>query len=85
MAASMQIKPMRSGEEDNTDAAQQRGSQTVKPVPDAALDAMRDTLKENGAPTNGGTTYMQARTANEVLQSANQPRAAARTQGRVNR
>jgi len=53
----------------NTDVAQQRGSQTVKPVPDAALDAVRDMLKENGAPTNGGTTYMQARTANEVLKA----------------
>jgi hypothetical protein len=53
----------------NTDAAQQRGPAQVKPVPDAALDAVRDTLKENGAPSSGGTTYMQARTANEVLKA----------------
>jgi hypothetical protein len=53
----------------NTDAAQQRGPAHTRPVPDAALDAVRDTLKENGAPTTGGTTYMQARTANEVLKA----------------
>ncbi|MFN7610848.1 MAG: elements of external origin [bacterium] len=53
----------------NTDAAQQRGASGVKPVPEAALDAVRDTLKETGAPTHGGTTYMQARTANEVLKA----------------
>ena len=53
----------------NTDAAQQRGPQTMKPVPEAAIDAVRDTLRENGAPSGGGTTYMQARTANEVLKA----------------
>lgn len=53
----------------NTDQAQQRKSRrTTKAVPKAALDAVTETLNENGAST-GGTTYMQARTANEVLKA----------------
>jgi len=47
----------------NTDVAQQR-----KPVPQAALNAVTETLKEQGT-TQGGTTYMQARAANEVLKA----------------
>jgi hypothetical protein len=65
----------------NTDPAQQRrepstapGSKTarraVKPVPEAALGAVRDTLREQGEPvTTGAMTFMQARTANEVLKA----------------
>jgi len=55
----------------NTESAQQRHplTQKLKPVPEAALDAVRETLKEHGAPTAGSTTYMQARTANEVLKA----------------
>jgi hypothetical protein len=53
----------------NTDTNQQRSSPQVKAVPDAAVDAVRDTLRENGTPTSGGTTFMQARTANEVLKA----------------
>jgi hypothetical protein len=64
----------------NTDPAQQRGEpsagngssraarRTVKPVPEAALGAVRDTLREHGEPIAAGAmTFMQARTANEVL------------------
>ena len=53
----------------NTDVAQQRGEQTRKAVPQAALDAVGDTLREQGGGTAGGTTYMQARAANEVLKA----------------
>ncbi len=64
----------------NTDVAQQRGDQQRldsgkrKAVPQAALDAVGDTLRESGAgvvggSTTGGTTYMQARAANEVLKA----------------
>jgi hypothetical protein len=65
----------------NTDPAQQRrepstapGSKTakraVKPVPEAALGAVRDTLREHGEPvTTRAMTFMQARTANEVLKA----------------
>jgi hypothetical protein len=64
---------------DNTDQAQQRparsGGQTgkhrtLKPVPEAALGAVRDTLREHGEPIAAGAmTFMQARTANEVLKA----------------
>jgi hypothetical protein len=63
----------------NTDPAQQRparssrttGKQrTMKPVPEAAVGAVRETLREHGEPVSaGGMTFMQARTANEVLKA----------------
>ena len=66
----------------NTDPAQQRGDSSagngsrravrraVKPVPEAALGAVRDTLREHGEPVSAGAmTFMQARTANEVLKA----------------
>ena len=66
----------------NTDPAQQRGEpsagngsrraarRAVKPVPEAALGAVRDTLREHGEPIAAGAmTFMQARTANEVLKA----------------
>ena len=66
----------------NTDPAQQRGGpsggngsrratpRAVKPVPETALGAVRDTLREHGEPVSaGGMTFMQARTANEVLKA----------------
>ena len=64
-----------------TDPAMQRGAKAaasppvapkLKPVPDTALSAVGDTLREHGlvAPvTGGGTTFLQARTANEVLKA----------------
>nr|WP_201240185.1 elements of external origin [Rhodothalassium salexigens] len=45
---------------------------TLKPVPEAAVSAVGDTLKEQGlaAPaTGGGTTFLQAKTAHEVLKA----------------
>ena len=66
----------------NTDQAQQRRSPgpgqprarptrtAMKPVPEAAVGAVRDTLRESGEPVSaGGMTFMQARTANEVLKA----------------
>ncbi len=42
----------------------------MKPVSDAALGAVRDTLREHGEPLAAGAmTFMQARTANEVLKA----------------
>ncbi|GAB4390350.1 hypothetical protein [Albidovulum sp.] len=44
----------------------------LKPVPDSAVSAVGDTLREQGlaAPTTGGgTTFLQAKTANEVLKA----------------
>jgi hypothetical protein len=65
---------------DNTDHAQQRpkpgaGERSgrparMKPVPEAALGAVRETLREHGEPIAAGAmTFMQARTANEVLKA----------------
>jgi len=71
----------------NTDLAQQRPPRSsrstshrraLKPVPEAALGAVRDTLREHGEPISAGgpgsgpgqaMTFMQARTANEVLKA----------------
>jgi hypothetical protein len=65
----------------NTDHAQRRPSRrgepgkhrTLKPVPEAALGAVRDTLREHGEPIvtapGQAMTFMQARTANEVLKA----------------
>ena len=63
-----------------TDPAKQRGTSAnapppmakLKPVPDTALSAVGDTLRENGLVppvTGGGTTFLQAKTANEVLKA----------------
>jgi hypothetical protein len=55
----------------NTDRAQQRRQHgAMKPVPEAALGAVRETLREHGEPVAAGAmTFMQARTANEVLKA----------------
>ncbi|MGH6919842.1 MAG: elements of external origin [Geminicoccaceae bacterium] len=63
----------------NTDQAQQRPARSsratgrhraMKPVPDTAVGAVRETLREHGEPVSaGGMTFMQARTANEVLKA----------------
>lgn len=63
-----------------TDPAKQRSKSNVtpaaapkarmKPVSDTALSAVGDTLREHGLATpatGGGTTFLQAKTANEVL------------------
>jgi hypothetical protein len=52
----------------NTDANLQRAPK-LKAVPEVALDAVRETLKEHGAPVTGSTNFMQARIANEVLKA----------------
>ena len=44
----------------------------LKPVPEAAVSAVGDTLREQGLaapPVGGGTTFLQAKTANEVLKA----------------
>jgi hypothetical protein len=66
----------------NTDPGQQRRSPgrdrprprpvrtAMKPVPEAAVGAVRDTLLESGQPVSAGNmTFLQARTANEVLKA----------------
>ncbi|MBF0093054.1 MAG: hypothetical protein HQL34_00760 [Alphaproteobacteria bacterium] len=43
----------------------------MKPVPEVAVGAVRETLKEHGepVPASGPMTFLQARTANEVLKA----------------
>ena len=43
----------------------------LKPVSNAAISGVGDTLRENGLtpPATGGATFLQAKTANEVLKS----------------
>jgi hypothetical protein len=60
----------------NTDPSQQRRhcakpARTARmPVPDAAVGAVRETLREHGESVSaGGMTFVQARTANEVLKA----------------
>jgi hypothetical protein len=57
-----------------TDPTKQRDAPTppkLKPVPTAAVAAVGDTLREHGLPppSGGGATFLQAKTANEVLKS----------------
>jgi hypothetical protein len=66
-----------------TDPAMQRGRQRspLRPVPEAAVGAVSETLREQGLPAPSaasgmgtsadakGVTYLQARTANEVLKA----------------
>ena len=55
-----------------TDPSQQRGRPAaLRPVPQAAVGAVAETLEEHGlpAPQASGMTFLQARTANEVLKA----------------
>ena len=57
-----------------TDPSLQRGGRqpSLRPVPEAAVGAVAETLREQGLPAPqaaGGMTYLQARTANEVLKA----------------
>jgi hypothetical protein len=57
-----------------TDPSKSRGttSPRLKPVPESAVAAVGDTLREQGLAVpavGGGTTFLQAKTANEVLKA----------------
>jgi len=45
--------------------------QKMKPVPEAAVASVGETLREEGLPSpgGGGTTFLQAKTANEVMKA----------------
>ena len=55
----------------NTDAEQRTPAPGLRPVPEAAVGAVRETLRDHGesVPAAGGMTFLQARTANEVLKA----------------
>jgi len=60
--------PSSSGPAETAVEPAERGA--ARPVPTAAVEAVRETLKEIGeAPTAGGMTFVQARTANEVMKA----------------
>lgn len=68
----------------NTDSAQQRGRQ--RPVPLEAIAAVRETVGEpplGGGASSGGTTFLQARTANEVLKAQTNKVRLARLKGEL--
>lgn len=57
-----------------TDPARRRsptGTQAagVRPVPEAALGSVRETLKEQGLPAGASITFVQARTAHEIAKA----------------
>lgn len=75
----------------STDAAQQRPAAKtgLRPVPAAALASVRETLRESGDPHGaepiaaGGPSFLQARTANEVLKAQERKLRLARLKGEL--
>jgi hypothetical protein len=51
----------------NADPSKGREAPKLRPVPDAVIGAVRDTLSEAGVPLVGGMSYLHARTAEKVL------------------
>ena len=41
----------------------------LRPVPEAAVGSVRETLKEQGLPASGNLTFVQARTAHEIAKA----------------
>jgi hypothetical protein len=70
---SWNIEQVRSSWSDNTDNAKQRDKKpdALKPVPEAAINTVQETLIENGQPigSKSNTTFMQARIADMVLRA----------------
>lgn len=44
-------------------------SEKLKPVAEAAMGSVRETLKEQGLPASGNVTFVQARTAHEIAKA----------------
>jgi len=68
----------------NTDTAQQR--EKSRPVPNEAIHAVRETVGEAPLASgigSGGTTFLQARTANEVLKAQTNKVRLARLKGEL--
>ena len=67
------INPVRADRDwsSNTAGLQTKQPIKTKAVPSSAVEAVEDTLKETGSPVPSGAsmTYMQAKTANEVLKA----------------
>ena len=50
-------------------APKRAASENLKPVADAALGSVRETLKEQGLPAGSNVTFVQARTAHEIAKA----------------
>jgi hypothetical protein len=82
-AGRVQVEPDGTIEAAKADAAWQRAtdpsrakpapkraaSENLKPVADAALGSVRETLKEQGLPAGSNVTFVQARTAHEIAKA----------------
>ena len=44
-------------------------SAKLRPIPEAAVGSVRETLKEQGLPAGGSVTFVQARTAHEIAKA----------------
>ena len=56
--------------ERSTDPGRSRPkSEKLKPVAEAAMGSVRETLKEQGLPASGNVTFVQARTAHEIAKA----------------
>ncbi|SDB57609.1 hypothetical protein [Bauldia litoralis] len=51
----------------NADPSKERSKPKLRPVPEQAIGAVRDTLFEAGNPMVGGMSYLHAKTAEKVL------------------
>ena len=51
----------------NADPSKDRPRPQMKPVPEQAIGAVRETLAESGTPVVGGMSYLHAKTAEKVL------------------
>jgi hypothetical protein len=56
--------------ERSSDPARRKSSaEKLRPVPQAAVGSVRETLKEQGLPASGNLTFVQARTAHEIAKA----------------
>jgi hypothetical protein len=59
----------RSTDPSRTKSKPSTSAQKLRPVGEAALGAVRETLKEQGLPASGNVTFVQARTAHEIAKA----------------
>jgi hypothetical protein len=52
-----------------TKAKPKTSAEKLRPVGEAALGSVRETLKEQGLPAGGNVTFVQARTAHEIAKA----------------
>jgi hypothetical protein len=55
--------------ERSSDPARRKAPEKLRPVAEAAVGSVRETLKEQGLPASGNVTFVQARTAHEIAKA----------------